>query len=142
MSDLKPFDFVDAVGHSKKDLIRSSDDPEGAEKQYSPWLANLAFSLHVDTILYANDANRLADLPNRMQHDYYLHSLRSKKRYGKWPKKGDRAAEEAVQWRYRINRQRAVEALRVLRPEEVENIIKEHQNATGEQGGHLQRVRR
>ncbi len=141
MSDLQPFDFVDAVGYSKKDLIRSDDDPETAAKLYNPWLANIAFSLYVDTIMYANDVNMMADLPNLLQHDYYMCSLRPKKRFSKWPKKVDSEKIDAVQWRYRINTQRAREVLKVLRMEDVEVIVREHKDATGEQGKRLQRVR-
>jgi hypothetical protein len=142
MAELKPFDFVDAVGKSKEDLIRSSDDPVEAEKAYNPWLTNLAFSMHADTVLYANEANALHRLPNRMQHDYYLHSLRPKKRFAKWPKKGNSEALEAVQWRYSINTARGREVLKTLRPQDVEATVEEYKNATGDQGGHLQRARR
>ncbi len=141
MAELKLFDFLDSTGFSKRDLIRSAEDPDAAERVFVPWMINLGFSQHVDTILYANDVNKMAGLPNRMQHDYYLHSLRKGKRFGSWAKAGKDETLDAIQWRYLINRKRAVEYLKTMKPEDAEAITRDYKNASGEQPRHLQRVR-
>ena len=126
----KLFDFMESLSYTKKDLIRNSDDPAAAEKVYAPWVINLGFSQHVDTILYANDVNKMGNLPARKQHDYYLHSLKPKKRWGKWAKSKDDEAVDAVQDHYRINRRLAREVVKTLKPDAVEAIIREQHDAS------------
>lgn len=77
------FDFIEAVGNSKRNLI--AEDPEW-EKEYNPYMVNQAFSLGFDTIFYANEMN-ISSAMKRMQHDFYLHLLPAKKRFSAWPKK-------------------------------------------------------
>ena len=121
---MKPFDFISDVSQTKKDLIRNSDNPDLAEKVYNPWLTNKNFSLFSDTILYANEINRYWRLPNLLQHDFYLHSLRSKKRYAKWPKKMDVADLDMISKFYNVNLQRAEEYLELLLPDDIDKIRK------------------
>lgn len=77
------FDYIDAVGHTKRDLM--SEDPDW-EKEYSTYMVNQAFSLGLETIFYANEMNT-SQATRRMQHDFYLHLLPAKKRFNTWPKK-------------------------------------------------------
>lgn len=78
------FDFTDALGKNKRDLL--AEDPSW-EKEYSAFMVNAAFSQHLDSILYANEMNRLGHLPKRLQHDFYFHALPRMNRFGKWAKK-------------------------------------------------------
>ena len=82
-----PFEFVNAINTTKKDLIRSSDAPDLMEKQYKPFYVNKSLSYFVDTILYANEVNQLKHVDLKLQNDYYLNSIRKGKRYSKWHKK-------------------------------------------------------
>lgn len=86
MSDEKVpelFDFLDALGATKRDLLTS---PE-AIKAFSPWVTNVAFSQHLDSIFYANEANRIFGAPNEAIYQFYLHALPKARRFGKWAKK-------------------------------------------------------
>ena len=78
----KPFDYVNSINNTKKNLI----EDETSEKGYNPFLTNRALSYHVDSLLYANDMNMLSILDNKLQYDYYLHGLKKSKRYSKWHK--------------------------------------------------------
>lgn len=52
------------------------EDIEG----YNPFVVNQALSNHIDCILFTNEMNLCSFLPNRMQYDYYFHSIRKGKR--------------------------------------------------------------
>jgi hypothetical protein len=80
---MNPFDFVNAINKTKKNLI--AEDPE-TERSYSPWLTNLALSQFPESIYPANDMNRLNHLPSRTQFQYLLNTVRRGSRYGKWAK--------------------------------------------------------
>ncbi len=121
---MNPFEFIDAVGQSKKDLIRSSDDPESTAKNYNPWLINKHFSYFVDSVLYANDMNLLPHLDPLLQQDYFISTLRPKKRFAKWHKQESDEAVRALCFWYKVNPRRAREIARVLPREEVESIIR------------------
>lgn len=87
------FDFIDAIGNSKRDLI--SEDPEW-EKEYNPYMINTAFSLSLESLFYAAEMNRAQGISKKMQHDFYLHSIPAKKRFNKWPKKAKNPEETKV----------------------------------------------
>ena len=54
---MKPFDFINDINTGKKDLINGSDNPELAEKIYSPFLTNRSLSYFSDTVSLANEMN-------------------------------------------------------------------------------------
>lgn len=119
MSKRGPFDFVDALSSSKVDL--SVDGMVG----YSAWLTNRHFSKFVDTVMYANQVNMMSNLDDQLQHDYYMRVVRSRKRYSQ-KKVVDDSREELIRSlmsRYSINRRKAIDAARALRPEEQRRIV-------------------
>lgn len=111
-----------ALSQTKIDLIRSSDNPELAEKEYSQFMINRAFSYFPDTILHAQEMNKYAGQDNIFNHDYYLHSLRPKKRFSKWFKPEKIADVEAISRAYNINIQRAKEYYKLLSAEDMNEI--------------------
>ena len=58
-----------------------------SEKDYPNFLVNKGMSLYADTILHANEINRRPWIDNKLAYDYYLNSIRPRKRYSKWFKK-------------------------------------------------------
>lgn len=116
----KPFDYIDAASHTKRDLIREDVDPARAEREYNAWLANRHFSMFEDSVFYANDMNLCPHLPPQLQFDYYLNTLRPRKRFGKWHKPDQDVILDAVQRRYGVNRARALEIARTLSRGELE----------------------
>lgn len=121
---MSPFDYVNAINTSKKDLIRSSDNPELAEKSYVPFVVNKALSYFVDTIMYANEMNRNGHIDTKLQNDYYLNSVRVSKRFSKWSKKIEDGDVESIQEYYKVSFAKAVEICKVLTSEQI-NLIKE-----------------
>jgi hypothetical protein len=119
---MKPFDFVNDINGAKKDLIRNSENPVLAEKIYSPFLVNRAFSYFVDTIMYCNELNRANYIDFIMQNDYYLNSIRSAKRFSKWHKREENQDLETIQEYYKVNFKRALEISKVLTKEQIDHI--------------------
>ena len=52
-----PFDYINSISHTKNDLIKDSEDPTRAEKDYNAYLVNKGLSYFIDTILFANEMN-------------------------------------------------------------------------------------
>lgn len=114
-----PFDFVNAVTHSKIDLLK--ENPE-REREYIPFIINKQLSYFKDTVMYANEINRLSHLENKLQFDFFLNSLRPSKRFAKWVKKEDSTDLEAVKLYYGYNHVKATQALSLLSTEQLTMI--------------------
>lgn len=56
---------------------------------YEPFLINRAFSLSEDTVLAAAQMNQRPTLSKDMHATYYIHSVRPRRRFEKWPKQLD-----------------------------------------------------
>ena len=71
-------DWLNSINQTKKNLI---DEDPLVEKDYPPYIINRCFSGHLDAILFANEMNKYNFLPKRMQYDFYINTLRTKKRF-------------------------------------------------------------
>jgi hypothetical protein len=121
---MTPFDLIDAVGTSKRDIIRESEDPETTAKKYNPWLTNKHFSYFPDSVLHANEMNMAHGLDPYMQYRYYLAVLPARKRFTKWNSISDGDTAAAVSEWYGINKRRAREVMKILPKSAVDNILK------------------
>ena len=62
-----------------------------------------------------------------MQYDFYIHGIRSRKRYSKWPKKAKAPKEvEIIKKVFMINNNRAIEYIDMMDPDVLKSIIKTH----------------
>jgi len=128
--EYSPFDYMNAVSFSKEDLIGSSDHPEIAEKDYSPYMVNRGFANFEDTILHANELNQRHHLFHRAQFDYYRGSLRKRKRFSKWPKADKSVDLDAIQQVYSCNRTVAKLYFKALTADNLE-VIRAKMNTGG-----------
>ena len=69
-----PFDYINAINVSKKNLMRGSNNDTIAEKEYSPFLTNRALSYFSDTIGYANEMNQRHHVNHLLQFGILLNS--------------------------------------------------------------------
>ena len=111
--EITPFDFMNAASFSKDDLISKHDNPEMAEKLYTPYIVNRGFVNFEDTILHANEMNMRPHLPAKAQFDYYRTALRKRKRFSKWPKAEKSTDLDAIQEVYQCNRTVAKQYLKM-----------------------------
>lgn len=125
MKTLNPFDFVKDISKDKKGLITD----KYTEGCYVPYIVNRAFSLFDDSIFHANQINQFPDLDNKLQHDYLFYSLRPKTRFKKWPWKKDTNESDIllIMEVYKYNRKNAIEALRILTEQQLQDIKKQQE---------------
>lgn len=117
-----PFDYVNSVSFTKKDLMTDSGNDALAEKLYNPFITNMALSYHADTIEYSNWMNGAYHLDNKLQYHFYLNIVRPKKRFAKWVKKETNNDVEVVKEYYGYNHEKAQAALRILTPDQIQHI--------------------
>lgn len=117
---MSPFDFLNAINISKKDLIR--EDPLN-EKDYSPFMVNRGLSYFADTVMYANEMNLHNGIPKVWQNDFYLNTIPKKKRFSKWHKKeADSQVILLIMEYYKYSSARAREVIDILTPEQIKII--------------------
>lgn len=117
-----PFDYLNAINITKENLVHGSNNDELAEQGYQPFLINKGLSYFPDTILYANEMNLNSHIDKTLQFDFFINSIRSKKRFSKWFKKIDNENFEAVQMYYKCSSTKAEQALKVLTAEQLQCI--------------------
>jgi hypothetical protein len=125
-----PFDYINAISHTKKDLIRDGEDPSRAEKDYNSYIINKGLSYFIDTILYANEMNVHHLLDAKLQNDYLINIIRPKKRFAKWVKKLSEDDLEVVKVYYGYSNEKARQALSILSEDQLAQI-KKKQNKGG-----------
>lgn len=119
---MKPFDYVNSINFTKKNLMRGSENDELAEKGYAPYLTNKSLSYFTDTLLYANEMNKLHFLDNKLQYEFFLNSIRKKKRFAKWAKADKNDDLVMISEYYQISLSKAKEAIRLLSHEQLSTI--------------------
>ena len=117
-----PFDYVNTITSSKKNLMRGTEDDFLAEKEYNPFLTNRALSYHHDTVAIANEMNSRSDLPKLLQYEFLLNTVRPKKRYAKWDKKEDHGDLAAIKEYFGYSDNKALQALTVLSHDQIHEI--------------------
>jgi hypothetical protein len=123
----KVFDYVNEIMQGKKNLIVDSE----SEKEYVPFLINRALSYHYDTILYANEMNRRHFLDKKLQNDFFINTVRSKKRpFVKWAKSEKNDDLTCIKQVYGLSDAKAVDALRLLNDAQIQEL-KEKTNIGG-----------
>ena len=86
-------DFLKAVNQSKENVM---DNDPLTEREYPPFVVNRTLSYFVDTVMYANEVNRRAHTDHKLQFDYLLNTIRSKKRFSRWLKPEENKNIDAI----------------------------------------------
>ena len=131
MYELK--EYLNAVNHTKKPLMDTED--EAWEKKYLPFVVNRCISPFLDTIMLVNEMNRLHHLDKKLQFDFLLNSIRTRKRFAPWLKANKVDDLEYVKEFYGYSNAKAKSALTILTNEQVKQI-KTSLNKGGKNGKH------
>ena len=116
---MTPFDFVNQILQGKQQLI--VDDL--TEKEYVPFLTNRSLSYHKDCILFANEMNSRHHVDAKMQNDFLLNTVRSRKRpFTKWAKSEKSEDIECIKIIFGYSNSKAREALRLLSDEQIQEL--------------------
>ena len=127
MTELK--DWLNSINQTKKNLIE--EDPS-LEKEYNPYIINRIYSGHLDSVLFANEMNKYSFLDKKIQYDFYLNSLRSKKRFSPWLRKDKIKDLDYVKRYYGYSNEKAQQALKILTKEQL-NFIRSKFETGGKQ---------
>jgi hypothetical protein len=107
---MSPFDFLNAINHSKKDIMIDDLD----EKAYVPFVVNRSLSYFQDTIMFANEMNRWHHIDNRLAFDFLINTIRKRKRFSKWIKPEKENDIDVVKEYYGYSNEKARQVIPLL----------------------------
>lgn len=114
-------DWLNSINHQKNDILE--DDPDSI-KQYPPYIINRCLSGFIDTVMFANEMNINSHLDSKLQYNYYLNSIRKKKRFSPWLKKDKINDLELIKQYYGYSNEKAKSALSLLNKDQINYIRK------------------
>lgn len=123
---MNPFEFLNAINYSKKNIM--VDDI--AEKSYNSFMINRSLSYFPDTVLLANEMNKVAHIDNHPQFLFLINTVRKRKRFAKWAKPLKESELEVVKEYYGYSNDKARSALALLNDEQIHEL-KEKANKGG-----------
>ena len=109
-------DWLNSINSTKKNLVE--EDPD-CIKNYPPYIINRCLSGHLDCIMYVNEMNMHIDLDKQLQYDFYLNTLRSKKRFAPWIRKEELKNLESIKKYYGYSNEKAKQVLPLLTKEQI-----------------------
>ncbi len=112
--------YLKSLNETKENLM-DSDDPMW-EKKYSSFIINKCLAPFSDTIMLVNEMNMRHHLDNKLQYDFLLNTIRSKKRFAPWVKADKLKDLEYVKEYYGYSNQKAKAALKILDNEQITTI--------------------
>jgi hypothetical protein len=113
-------DWLNSINQTKKNLI---DEDSSIEKDYPPYIINRCYSGHLDAIMFANEMNKYNFLPKKMQYDFFINTLRVKKRFSPWLRKDEIKDLDYVKRYYGYSNEKAKQIIKILSKEQL-NFIK------------------
>ena len=117
---MNPFEFVNSINSTKNDIM--VDDL--TEKAYAPYMVNKSLSYFNDTVLMANEMNRLYHLDNKLQYHFLINIVRKRKRFSKWNKPEVVNDVEVVKEYYGYSNDKARQVLPLLTSDQIK-ILRE-----------------
>ena len=103
------------------------------EKKYPAFVVNKCLAPFGDTIQLVNEMNRNHHLDKKLQYDFLLNSLRTRKRFAPWIRSSKSKNLEYVKEYYGYNNEKGQSALSILNNEQIKTI-KDKLNKGGKHG--------
>ena len=117
MTELK--EWLNSINSNKDNLI--DEDPD-IEKQYPSYIINRCLSGQIDSVMFANEMNMRPNLSKKLQYDFFLNSLRKRKRYSPWIRKEQLENLDLVKSYYGYSSEKAKQVLNILTREQLSFI--------------------
>ena len=121
MSKPKLSAWLYSINQTKKNMM---DEDPSLENSYPTWIINKCLASFTDTVLFANEMNMNWHISKRMQYDFFINSLRPRKRFSPWSKKESIDYLEDVQEYYGYSYTKSLEVIRILPKSDLEQIRK------------------
>ena len=112
-------DYLYSINQSKKNILDGDAD---AERGYPPYIINRCLSSFTDTILYANEMNMSHHIDKDMQYEFFLNSVRKRKRFSPWLRKDQIKDLDLVKRYYGYSNEKAKQVLNILTTEQLSHI--------------------
>lgn len=112
-------DWLNSINQTKKNLL---DEDPNLEKEYPPYIVNKCLSGSIDCIMLVNELNMNHALGKKLQYDFLINTVRTKKRFSPWVKKEKIKDLEYVKSYYGYSNEKAEQALRILSKEQIDFI--------------------
>ncbi|MDX8383323.1 MAG: DNA polymerase clamp loader subunit A [Ghiorsea sp.] len=113
------WDFIKDLTQGKDNILRVTP---AAKKDMKPYIINLALSMNIEDIMYANEMNIACGNSKSMVYDFYIHGLRKSRRRSKWAKSGKDKTIEMVKLYYNVNELKAQQYMRILTDKQLAEI--------------------
>ena len=126
-------DYLKEINTDKNPLMDTDD--EMWEKKYPAFIVNKCLAPFPDTIHLVNEMNLHNHLDKKLQFDFLLNSLRTRKRFTPWLKASKLNNLEYVKEYYGYNNEKAKSALKILNDEQIK-AIKDSLNKGERNGKH------
>ncbi len=97
-------------------------EDDKSEKMYPAFIVNRCLSYFTDTILYSNQMNMSAHIDSKLQYEYFLNSVRKRKRFSKWLKSEDPDDLEFIKEHFNYSNKKAKEAILILGEDGVKKL--------------------
>ena len=131
MYELK--EYLKSINLTKQNLMDSED--KVWERRYPSFIINKCLAPFPDTIMLVNEMNKHHHLDKKLQFDFLLNSIRTRKRFTPWLKANKTKNLEYVKEYYGYNNEKARSALKLLNDEQIK-AIKDSLNKGGKNGKH------
>ena len=109
-------DWLNSINQNKKNIM---DEDPSSKTDYAPYIINRCLSGHIDCLMYANEMNKFSSLDKKLQYDFFINTLRVKKRYSAWLRKDVIQDLDYVKRYYGYSNEKAKQALRILTKEQL-----------------------
>ena len=115
-------EILPSILSTKKSVMLTEQD----EKSYPAFVVNRALSQFADTVFFANAINYYPNLDNKLKYDFLLNTVKPYRRpFSKWAKKVETVDLAVVKEYYGYSDAKALEALRILTPDQIDSLRKE-----------------
>ena len=111
-------DYLNSINLKQGDLSKD----ERAMQKYPAFVVNKCLSSFIDTVMHANEMNRCSNLPAKMQYDFFINTVRPRKRFSPWEKKDTVENLDLVKKYYGYSIEKARQALSLLSPQQIDYI--------------------
>lgn len=115
-------EILPSILQTKKHCLHTEQDV----RQYPAFVVNRALSQFPDTVFFANAVNYYPNLDNRLKYDFLLNTVKPYRRpFQKWAKKVETVDLAAVKEYYGYSDAKALEALAILTPAQIDSMKQE-----------------
>ena len=134
-SNMNPFVYLNSINVTKEDIMVD----EEAEKGYNAFIINRSLSYFTDTIFLANEMNLYHNLDNRLQYDFFINSIRKRKRFSKFMKADTFSKIDVIKAYYNYSNDKARQVVNLFTDKQIE-VLKHRMDKGGTRSTTKQKV--